>query len=71
MDELEQLKKENTFLKAEIDRLKNRGAGRRRKLNAYQILNIKNARNQGQTYKKIAEKYNCSIGLIHKVFNEK
>ena len=71
MNELEQLRKENAELKAEISRLKNRGAGRHKKLNAYQISNIKNARNQGKTYKEIAEKYNCSIALVHKVINER
>lgn len=71
MSELENLKKENAELKAEISRLKNRGAGRHKKLNAYQISNIKNARKQGETYREIAEKYNCSIALIHKLINEK
>ena len=71
MNELEQLRKENAELKAEIERLKNRGAGRHKKFNAYQISNIKNARKQGKTYKEIADKYNCSVSLIHKLINEK
>ena len=71
MNELEQLRKENADLKEEIKRLKNRGAGRHKKLNAYQILNLKNARNRGLTYKQIAETYNCSISLVHKLINEK
>lgn len=71
MNELEQLRRENAELKAEISRLKNRGAGRKTKFNAYQISNIKNARNRGMTYKQIAEKYNCSTSLIHKLINEK
>ena len=71
MNELDQLRKENKFLKAEIERLKNRGAGRHKKFNAYQISNMKNARKQGKTYKQIAEIYNCSTSLIHKLINEK
>lgn len=71
MTELEQLKNENSILKAEIKRLKNRGAGRPKKLNAYQISNIKNAHKQGKSYKEIAETYNCSVSLICKVINEK
>lgn len=71
MNELEQLKKENSFLKAEIKRLKSRGAGRKLKFNLYQISNIKNARKQGKSYREIAEIYNCSPGLIHKLINEK
>ena len=71
MNELDQLKKENAELKAEIKRLKSRGAGRHKKLNAYQISNIKNARSRGLTYKQIAETYNCSISLVHKLIHEK
>lgn len=69
MTELEQLRKENAELKEQIRKFRYRGAGRHKKLNAYQISNIKNARNQGQTYKQIAEKYRCSIALVHKVIN--
>lgn len=67
--EIELLKLEIDELKAEIKRLKNRGAGRHKKLNAYQIMNMKNARKKGLTYKKIAEAYGCSISLVHKVIN--
>lgn len=69
MNDFEQLQKENAELKAEIKRLKNRGAGRPQKLNAYQILNIKNAHKQGKSYKEIAEIYKCSTSLICKVIN--
>ncbi|GEQ21127.1 hypothetical protein CBU02nite_16330 [Clostridium butyricum] len=71
MNELDQLRKENAELKDEISRLKNRGAGRHNKFNAYQISNMKNARHKGLTYKQIAEIYNCSTSLIHKLINEK
>lgn len=71
MTELEQLRKENAELKEQISKLRNRGAGRKPKFNLYQISNIKNARNQGKSYKQIAETYNCSVSLIHKLINEK
>lgn len=71
MNELDRLRKENAELRAEIRRLKDRGAGRHKKLNAYQISNMKNARNRGLTYKQIADTYNCSIALVHKLINEK
>lgn len=71
MNELEQLKKENADLKAEIKRLKSRGAGRPKKFNAYQIANIKNAHKQGKSYRQIAETYKCSTSLICKVINDK
>ena len=71
MSELEQLRKENADLKAEIKRLKNRGAGRPKKFNAYQKMNIKNARKQGRKYKEIALAYGCSISLVQKIVKGK
>lgn len=71
MNELDQLRKENEDLKDQIRKLRSRGAGRKTMFNAYQISNMKNARNKGLTYKQIAEKYNCSTSLIHKLINEK
>lgn len=71
MISIESLKAENEVLKKEIDKLKNRGQGRKKKFNSYQESNIKNARKRGDTYKKIAETYNCSISLIYKILNKK
>lgn len=64
-------------LKLEIEnnkaqKLKNeRGAGRKNKFNENDIENIKMYRLQGKTIKEIAETYKCSVGLIHKLINEK
>lgn len=68
---IEQLKKENEELRKEIQRLKDRGAGRKPKFNLYQISNIKNARNTGKSYRELAEIYNCSTSLICKIINDK
>ena len=65
----QQLRNENLFLRSEIERLKNRGAGRPKKFNAYQISNIKNAHKQGKSYSEIAKTYKCSKSLICKVIN--
>ena len=67
MSEVEQLRKEIASLKAEIKRLKKRGAGRPKKFNAYQLSNIRNARRQGKKYKEIALQYGCSISLVQKI----
>lgn len=74
---LVELRNENTLLKAqievlkaEIERLKKRGAGRKVLFNAYQISNIKNARKTGKTYRAIADKYNCSPSLVYKLVNK-
>ena len=55
-----------------VQKLKNeRGAGRKNKFNENDIENIKMYRLQGKTIKEIAEIFNCSVGLIHKLINEK
>ena len=71
MSEVEQLRKEIASLKAEIKRLKHRGAGRPKKFNAYQKMNIRNARKQGKKYKEIAMQYGCSISLVQKIVKGK
>lgn len=48
-----------------------RGAGRKRKLEQKQIELIKMYRAQGMTYKQIAEQEQISVGLVHKLINEK
>ena len=47
-----------------------RGAGRKSKFTDNQIEEIKKMRTEGSTIKEIAIKYNCSVGLIHKLINE-
>lgn len=48
-----------------------RGAGRKNKFTEQEKEAIKRYRLQDKTIKEIAEIYNCSVGLIHKIINEK
>ena len=48
-----------------------RGAGRKAKFTDKQIEEIRRLREDGNTIKEIAKRYNCSVGLIHKLINEK
>lgn len=48
-----------------------RGAGRKNKFTTEQIQQIKEARAKGKSIRAIAEEFNCSVGLIHKLINEK
>ncbi|MGL5713060.1 MAG: helix-turn-helix domain-containing protein [Paraclostridium sp.] len=48
-----------------------RGAGRKSKFTDDQIEEIKSLREDGNTIKEIASRFNCSVGLIHKLINEK
>ena len=48
-----------------------RGAGRKSKFTDSEKETIKMYRLQGKTIKEIADMYNCSVGLIHKLINEK
>ncbi|MGL5152959.1 MAG: Hin recombinase [Clostridium sp.] len=47
-----------------------RGAGRKAKFSEQDKETIKLYRLQGKTIKEIAEMYECSVGLIHKLINE-
>ena len=78
-EKIQKLKNENETLNEEIQKLKNeskttihneRGAGRKQRLTEEQKETIKMYRVQGKTLKEIAEIFNCSIGLIHKLINE-
>ncbi len=48
-----------------------RGAGRKAKFTDKQIDEIRRLREDGNIIKEIANRYNCSVGLIHKLINEK
>ena len=47
-----------------------RGAGRKSKLSSEQIAEIQSQRRNGISYRKLAEKYDCSAGTIYKVCSE-
>ena len=74
----ERIAEENKRLTAEIKRLEtmlteriNRAGGRPQRFTEQEKEAIKMYRLKGQTMREIAEFYNCSVGLIHKVINEK
>lgn len=70
-EKIEELEKEIQKLKNEKTESRNkRGAGRKQKFNDTDIETIKMYRFQGKTIKEIAEIFNCSVGLIHKLINE-
>ena len=75
----ERIAEENKRLTAEVKRLEtmltesrlNRAGGRPQRFTEQEKEAIKMYRLKGQTMREIAEFYNCSVGLIHKVVNEK
>jgi len=75
--QVEQLVAENIQLKQELEnckqtattvhKIKNeRGAGRKPKLNDELIGKVKNLKNEGLSYKAIAQELSISVGLAHK-----
>ena len=64
MEDLDGIKK-NSFMHNA------RGAGRRARFTDAQIEEIKKLRENGNTIKEIATRFECSVGLIHKLINEK
>lgn len=73
IDEIQKLKNENEQLKDNANhKLKHneRGAGRKNRFTDDQIIDIKQHRAEGKTIKQIAEIYECSVGLIHKLISE-
>lgn len=71
--EIQELKKEIQKLKSEkgnITTHNERGAGRKSRFSDQEKETMKMYRIQGKTIKEIAELYNCSVGLIHKIINE-
>ncbi|MCB2300415.1 hypothetical protein [Clostridium tagluense] len=71
---IEELEKENKKLKTELknkaEKYNERGAGRKSKFTEQEVTMIKMYRIQKKTIKELAEMYNCSVGLIHKLINE-
>lgn len=70
--ENEMLKSENYILKQKVKRLEeknhnSRGAGRKNKLSPGQIEEIKAQRQQGISYRTLAEQYKCSTGTIYNI----
>ena len=73
-DKIEQLEKEIEALKASNnnDKVKNeRGAGRKSKFTQEQIQKIYLRRSEGKSFRAIAEEFNCSVGLVHKLIKER
>ena len=64
LEEINNLKKNSLIHNA-------RGAGRKAKFTDDQVDEIRRLREDGNTIKEIAKRYNCSVGLIHKLINEK
>ena len=64
MEDLDGIKK-NSFMHNA------RGDGRRARFSDEQVKEIKKLRESGNTIKEIATRFECSIGLIHKLINEK
>ena len=65
--EIEYLVEKNSI----IQKHNERGAGRKSRFTQSEIETIKMYRLQGKTIKEIAEMFKCSVGLIHKIINEK
>lgn len=46
-------------------------AGRKEKFNKEQVQQILEAREQGKSIREIAKEFQCSVGLIHKLINNR
>lgn len=71
--QIQSLKLENSKLqnKIECSTIKNeRGAGRKKRFNTDQVNDILKARDEGKSIRSLANEFDCSIGLIHKLINE-
>ena len=72
-DTIQKLLKETEELKSNncVNKLKNeRGVGRKEKFTIHEKETMKMYRIQGKSIREIADMYNCSVGLIHKIINE-
>lgn len=64
--EIEYLVEKNSI----IQKRNERGAGRKNRFNEQEVETIKVMRLRGDKIKDIAEQFNCSVGLIHKLIHE-
>lgn len=71
--ENDQLRNENKLLKLELEKCSQikMNVGRKNKFNNEQIQKIKIANKEGKSIRQIAKDFGCSVGLIHKLINEK
>ena len=73
-NEIQKLKNENKTLKSKGKNIavvhNERGAGRKERFSDQEKEMMKMYRIQGKKLREIAEMYNCSVGLIHKIINE-
>lgn len=59
------------YLDIKNNKVKNeRGAGRKNKFDKAQVEEIRRLRGQGESIRSIAARFDCSVGLIHKIINE-
>ena len=65
---IEMLKESKSIIE---ERHNERGAGRKKKFSIQEKETIKVMRLRGDTIRSIAEQFNCSVGLIHKLIHEK
>lgn len=75
MNTIQKLLKENEELKNKnnsvVQKIKNeRGAGRKARFTIHEKETMKMYRIQGKSIREIADMYNCSVGLVHKIINE-
>ena len=73
INEIDKYKSDDNIHKLNNETVKvhnERGAGRKTKFSEQEKETIKMYRIQGKTIKEIAQMYNCSVGLIHKLINE-
>ena len=53
------------------ERISNRGAGRKKRFYDQERETMRMYRLQGKTIREIAEIFECSVGIVHKIVNEK
>lgn len=66
-----EIEKQNLKSLKESLKINPRGAGRKQKLTDTDKETIRSYKAQGKTIREIADLYNCSVGLVHKIINEK